>query len=127
MIKRLCLLAVMAALVLAGCAASGKSGAVQAVESYYKAIIDQNPDKLSAVTCKDFEEKARTELDSFNGVKIEMQGLSCKETGASGGFTQVHCDGQIVATYGQEKMNFPLSDRVHQVKNESGDWRVCGY
>lgn len=124
--RRILPLILFSVVLLAACAAA-KPGPVQAVEAYYKAIIEQNPDKLAATTCASFEETARTELDSFNGVKIELQGLSCKESGKDGDFTLVKCDGEIIATYGQEKMNFPLADRIHKVKSEGGDWRVCGY
>lgn len=110
---------------LAAC--GGKSGAAQAVEAYYQAIIAQSPDQQAAVTCPDFVDTARVELDSFQGVKSELQGLSCKETGKEGENTLVKCDGKIVATYGSDKMDFPLGDRVHKVQEQNGKWLVCGY
>lgn len=113
------------AIFLSGCSQS--SGAVQAVDSYYKAILSQNADQLKAVTCADFQEQAQVELDSFQGVKMELQGYSCKENGKDGEATLVKCDGKIVATYGSDSMDFPLSDRVHQVVNDGGNWKVCGY
>lgn len=115
-----------AALLLAGCAGSG-GGAVQAVETYYRAILSQNAAQLKTVTCPAFQDKAQTELDSFQGVKMELKGFSCKTAGQQGASTLVKCDGKIVATYGSDSMDFPLSDRVHQVQNLDGGWKVCGY
>ncbi len=117
------------ALILAGCGGAGAagSGAVKAVESYYNAIITQNSDQLNSVTCPEFHEQAQTELDSFQGVKSELQGFSCKESGKDGDMTLVKCNGKIVATYGSEKMDFPISDRLHKVKNNGGNYQVCGY
>ncbi len=119
--------AALTALALSGCSGSGGSGAVKAVNSYYQAILAQNSDQLKNVTCPDFQEKAQTELDSFVGVKTEMQGFSCQETGKEGQNTLVKCTGKIVGTYGSQKMDFPLGDRVHKVQNLNGSWKVCGY
>ncbi len=128
MLKRLLFLLVAAALALAGCAgAGGKNPAAQAVQGYYQAIVAQNPDKLASYTCSGFEDTARVELDSFQGVKTELQDLNCQEAGKDGDFTLVKCTGKIVATYGNEKMDFPIAERVHRVQQEGGDWRVCGY
>ncbi len=113
---------------LAGCSGPGSaSGAVGAVQKYYQAILAQNADQLKSVTCADFQDTAQTELDSFQGVKTELQGFSCQETGKEGQFSLVKCAGKIVATYGSEKMDFPLADRVHKVQNDNGSWKVCGY
>lgn len=118
----------MLALVLAGCSgASAQSSPVGAVNRYYQAILTQNADQLKTVTCPDFLNTAQTELDSFQGVKMELQGFTCQEAGKEGDNTLVKCAGKIVATYGSEKMDFPLADRVHKVQNQGGNWKVCGY
>ncbi|RPJ42273.1 MAG: hypothetical protein EHM21_13030 [Chloroflexi bacterium] len=124
--KRILLLLIVVGLLLAGCSGS-QSGAVGAVNGYYQAILAQNSDQLKNVTCPGFLETAQTELDSFQGVKTEMQGFSCQETGKEGENSLVKCAGKIVATYGSEKMDFPLADRVHTVQNQGGSWQVCGY
>lgn len=129
MFKRLLLMLLAAAavsLALAGCSGA-KTGAVGAVQAYYQAILSQNATQLKAVTCPSFQATAQTELDSFQGVKMALEGFSCKETGQQGDSTLVKCDGKIVATYGSDKMDFPLADRVHQVQNQGGTWKVCGY
>lgn len=118
----------LALLLLAGCVpGAADGGAVQAVQQYYQAIIAQQPDAQAKVTCAAFAETARVELDSFQGVKSELKGLACRVTGQQGETTLVKCDGKIEAAYGDQKMEFPLADRIHQVKQENGVWKVCGY
>lgn len=126
---RVRILGMCLALLLLGACSSGSanSGAVQAVQQYYQAIVDQQPDAQANVTCAAFADAARVELDSFQGVKSELQGFSCRVTGQQGAASLVKCDGKIVAAYGDQKMEFPLADRVHQVKQEEGAWKVCGY
>lgn len=128
MTRRTILLSLALILILAACSGSGgKSGAVSAVETYYRSIVEQDADQMSGVACADYEFDALLELDSFQGVKAELQDFSCQETGAEGEFTLVQCQGKIAASYGNEVRDFPLDDRVHKVKQEGGDWRVCGY
>ncbi len=119
---------IAASALLAGCSGSSSAGgAVGAVQKYYQAILQQNADQLKSVTCPSFQDTAQVELDSFQGVKTELQGFSCQETGKEGQNSLVKCAGKIVATYGTEKMDFPLADRVHKVQNDNGTWKVCGY
>jgi hypothetical protein len=121
---------------LAGCAKA--SSPVSPVEKYYQAILQQNADQVKSITCASFQETALAELDSFQGVKTELQGFSCQASGTTvgagaqdsagkeGDSALVKCSGKIVATYGSEKMDFPLAERVHQVVNENGTWKLCG-
>ncbi len=126
--KRFLLLIIITTLALAGCSgAGGKSGAVGAVENYYQAIIAQDAEQMASVTCTPFLDTAQVELDSFMGVKTELQGFSCQEAGQEGDARLVKCAGKIVATYGSEKMDFPIQDRVHKVQEQNGSWKVCGY
>lgn len=119
--------AVCILILLAGCAAQTGSEAVTAVEQYYKALIERNEAGLASVVCADWEEQALLEFDSFAGVTTALDGVTCSETGTQDGATLVTCSGKIVATYGNEQMDFPLDEREHRVVNEAGDWRVCGY
>ena len=119
-------LLVLFAFIFAACA-NAENGAVTAVERYYLTIVQQNQNDLSNVVCPSFEEQARTELDSFQGVKIELTDFGCSASEQKEKEASVTCKGKIVASYGNEKMDFPLEERVHTVTNESGDWLVCGY
>lgn len=113
-------------LALAGCGQK-TTPAVQAVEGYYQAMVDRDDPRFIGYTCADWEEQALLEFDSFQGVDTQLDSFSCKETGKDGDVTLVRCVGKILATYGNEKMDFPLDERVHRVVNEAGDLRVCGY
>ena len=114
------------AFLLSACS-DGASGAAGAVEGYYRNMVGKYDERFVAGTCAEWEESALLEFDSFGGVTTELEGFSCRETGTEGDFTLVQCDGKIVASYGNEKMDFPLAERVHKVRSEGGDWRVCGY
>jgi hypothetical protein len=126
MLKRVLPMCLLLLVITSACGKT-ESGPVTAVERYYLAIIQQNPADLSSIVCASFEEQARTELDSFQGVKTELKDFQCSENGTEGEATLVKCTGEIQATYGNEKMDFPLDSRVHKVENQKGDWLVCGY
>lgn len=117
---------VLLAFTLAGCS-NTRNGAITAVERYYLAIVQQSQSELSNIVCPDFEEQARMELNSFQGVKIELTDFNCSVSEQEEEQASVICNGKIVASYGNEKMDFPLEERVHTVIKESGDWLVCGY
>jgi hypothetical protein len=114
------------ALIFVACS-KAENGAVTAVERYYLAIVQQNQSDLSNVVCPAFEEQASLELNSFRGVKIELVDFECAASEPQENETLVTCSGKIAASYGNDKMDFPLEERVHHVTNASGDWLVCGY
>ena len=114
-------------MLLISCSEKIESPAVSAVERYYLAIIQQSQDDLAKDVCSDFEATAKTELDSYKGVKTELSDFACTESDKSDQQATVKCTGKIVATYGNEKMDFPIEGRAHKVVNQSGDWLVCGY
>jgi hypothetical protein len=122
-------LLVILALILAACggAAPGKSGAAAAVESYYKAMVAKDAAKMSAISCKDWESQALLEMDAFQAVKAELDGLTCKDSGTAGSATLVGCTGKINVTYNTEQQVIDLSRQVYKVVQEGGDYRVCGY
>jgi hypothetical protein len=124
--KRTYLIFILLVFILMSCQKAG-SGAVTAVEQYYLAVVQEDPNLLSSIVCSDFEEEARLELDSFQGVKIELTDFGCSESDRNGTETLVKCTGKIEASYGNEVMDFPLDSRVHKVINQAGDWFVCGY
>ncbi len=111
---------------LAGCASSQNS-APAAVQGYLQAIIDRDETALVNRSCSKWEADARTEFNSFTAVKLTLDNVSCQEIGISGGVTLVSCQGSIVASYGAEDLILELNDRVFQVVQEAGEWRVCGY
>lgn len=64
------------------------------------------------------EREARS-FDSVSGVEIE--GMACTFEEAT---NTVRCNGTIVAMYGTEQTEFPLS--AYRVVQEDGEWRWCG-
>jgi hypothetical protein len=119
-----------AALLLAACGGAGQAGgspAAGAVEGYLQALVAMDSAKLVNQSCKDWESQATLEMDSFQAVTAVLEGVACKETGKDGSTTYVNCQGNIVATYDNEKQKLDLSPRTYKVVQEGGEWRVCGY
>lgn len=115
-------------LALAGCAKKDdSSAAVKPVETFYNDIVEQNRENVSNITCSEWESDAIREVDSFMGVKTEMNDFSCKLDFSNGDEAQVSCNGSISASYGNEVTEFPLNNREHTVIKEDGEWRICGY
>ena len=114
--------------VLAGCSSAPKQDpAAAAVEAYLNALIGKDAAKLSALSCADWEPQATLELDSFQAVTARLDGLACTKSGDENGAALVTCAGKIVATYNNEDQDLDLAERTYLVKQEGGDWRVCGY
>ncbi len=126
--KKLVFAVLVMGLVLSACSApAGGSGATAAVEDYLSALVGQDSDRISTLSCADWEETALLELDSFQGVTARVDAPACAETGKDGDATLVTCQGKIIATYNNEDQELPLNTRVYKVVEEGGDWRVCGY
>lgn len=113
-------------LFLGACTGSTNDAAVNAVETYIQALANKNADQMIAASCAAWEESAQLELDAFVGVETRVENMACQVTGTEGVYTLVTCTGEIVATYGAEDRNFPLDTTAFQVKEEDGEWRVCG-
>ncbi len=126
-IFRLYVPAFLGILLLAGCAPGSAGGdAAAAVERYFVAIVQQDANQLSAVTCGPFEETALLEMNAFVGVEAELEGMVCSVVDTDEAGALVECQGKIVASYAGEIREFPLADRTFSVIQESGLWLVCG-
>lgn len=106
---------------------SNKDNASQTVEIYLNALVSQDADRLSNLSCKDWESQALLEMDSFQAVNPTLDGLSCSQSGLKGESILVNCKGKIIATYNDEKQEFDLSLRTYEVVKDGGELRVCGY
>ena len=87
----------LAPLLLSACA--NKSTASDAVESYLKAKIASDDNKLVSLSCKDWEAQALLEAKSFESVTAEFKDMSCKEAGKADPYTLVTCDGTLIIQY----------------------------
>ena len=101
--------------------------AAAAVEAFVQALVDKNEAHYVTLTCADFEFEALLEYDSFGSVNTHVQGLDCQAVSVDGNRAEVTCQGEIVATYGNEDRTFELSERRYQVVKQDGEWLACGY
>jgi hypothetical protein len=117
----------IAIFLLSACGTSGNDGApAKAVEDYLTALVEKDADRLSTLSCGAWEEDALIELDSFQAVITQLDGLACEQTGTDGDTALVLCNGKIIASYNEEDQELDLSVRTYQVTQEGGDWVVCG-
>ena len=123
------LLATLLLLHMAGCSggAQNGSGAAGAVEAYNQALVAKDADRLSTLSCADWEGDARTELESFGAVETTLEDMDCQESGTEGDYTLVACTGTISADYNGEILEIDLAGHTYLARLEGGDWRMCGY
>lgn len=111
--------------VLASCTA--EEPAVQVVEAYLNAVVDQDDVTLQKLVCEEWQFDAMMEMDSFLAVSPELENLSCSIVGDSGESQLVNCTGNILATYNEEQQKIDLSIRNYVVNEVAGEWLVCGH
>jgi hypothetical protein len=122
----LILLIVFTALTFSACGASNDNAPVQVVEDYLNALVEKDANRLTTLSCGEWEEDALLELDSFQAVTARLERLACEQTGTDGETALVLCSGNIVTTYNEEDQQLDLSVRTYQVVQEDGEWLVCG-
>ena len=119
-------LVIQAALALTACASSNSNTPVKAVEDYLNALVAKDADRLSTLSCGEWEDDALLELDSFQAVNTRLEDIACQQTGTDGSTALVLCNGKIIATYDTEDQELDLSVRTYQVVEEGDEWLVCG-
>ena len=122
----LILIIVFITLTLPACASNNDNAPVQAVESYLNALVEKDANRLTTLSCGEWEDDAILALDSFQAVETRLEGLACEQTGTDGDTALVLCNGSIVATYDGEDQQMDLSRFTYQVLQEGGEWLVCG-
>jgi len=111
---------------LTACSASNSDAPVQAVENYLTALVEKDADRLTTLSCGQWEQDALLELDSFQAVTARLEDVACEQTGTDGDTALVLCNGKIIATYDNEDQELDLSVRTYEVLQEGGDWLICG-
>ena len=109
--------------VLAACAANDSMGddPAAAVETYLQAKVAGDGDTIQALLCSEQEQNLEREKQTFASVaEARLEGLACTDAGNG----RVTCDGKIVALYGTEETEFPLTN--YRAVNEDGEWKWCG-
>jgi hypothetical protein len=108
-------------MLLAACSGAGDDPATT-VENYLSAKVDGDVDQIRALLCSEMESVLERETHTFDSVSgVEIEDMSCTLDGDS---QVVRCEGQIVALYGTEETQFPLSS--YRVVEEDGQWKWCG-
>lgn len=116
----------VATLSLSACTSQNNDAPAQAVEDYLSALVAKDADRLTTLSCGEWEEDALLELDSFQAVTARLEDVACEQTGTDGSTALVLCNGRIIASYNEEDQELDLSVRTYQVVEEGGDWLVCG-
>ena len=96
--------------------------AVQTVETFLQAKINADLATLQPLICSELAERANAESRTFATVSnATLQNMSCRldEDGSN-----VTCNGEIVAQYGDQTTTFPL--KRYRVVQENGEWKWCG-
>lgn len=112
-------------LTITACVQQGS--AEDAIEAYLNALVSKDVVRAVNKSCLDWEEGAHTEASSFEAVIVRLDGLTCTSIRVSGEQTLVNCEGRIIANYGGEDQDIPLSGRTYIAVLEDGEWKMCGY
>ena len=97
------------------------------IEAYIQALVGRDLNQVVNLSCASWEEQARVEYNSFEAVKSTIEGLACTVTSEEAGVTLVDCKGVIIANYGAEDLRIELAGQIYKLKQEAGEWRMCGY
>lgn len=115
-------------LILLTSCASGSGDPDAVIEQYLTALVEGDNALSVNLSCSSWEENARAEGASFEGVEVALDGMSCSTVSEDGNIAVVFCNGDIVFSYaGGEDEVIPLSRRNYALKLEGGEWRMCGY
>lgn len=115
------------ALTLAACTGAGADAPEKAAEAYLNALVTADADRMSTLSCAEWETNAMLELDSFQAVEASLKDMVCTQTGEDGETALVTCEGQIIASYNDEDTAIDLNTRVYEMIQSGGEWLVCGY
>ena len=106
---------------LAACAGAEGGDPAETVERYLQAKIESDADAMRPLLCSEMEADLTRESASFSGIDARIEGMDCAREGDS---DIVTCSGAIMAVYGTETTEFPLTS--YRVVQEDGEWKWCG-
>ena len=95
------------------------TGAGDIVEDYLEAKVAGDSDALTGLICSEMADSVTREAASFANVEARIEGMQCTANGNT-----VTCTGNIIAVYGTDEREFPLSS--YRVVQEENQWRWCG-
>ncbi len=98
------------------------------VEDYLTALVEKDDVLAVNLSCLEWEESAKAEGASFEGVEVILENASCVVVEQDDQSATVTCSGKFVFSYaGGEDEEIGLDRRDYFVVFEGGDWRMCGY
>ena len=113
---------VLLSLFLAVACDSSAGDPAETVETYLQAKVDRDAETLRGLLCSEMESVLEREVRSFESVSgAQIEGMACQYEEAT---NTVRCQGTIVALYGTEESEFPLT--AYRVVQEDGEWKWCG-
>lgn len=112
---------ILVAFILGACTTenANEDSAGQMVETYLQAKVDSDENIIRSLICSELESSITREIASFASVEASIEGITCTSDG-----NIVSCTGEIIAVYGTENREFPLTS--YNVVQEDGEWRWCG-
>jgi hypothetical protein len=117
-----CRLILVVVCLLAACSGRGSIDSGATVERYLQAKVAGDGETIRRLLCHRMEVDYEREWRSFEAVsEAHLEGVACRPD-ADG--STVRCQGKIVAAYGTEQSEFPLS--AYRVVWEDGEWKWCG-
>lgn len=130
------ILMLILALVLVSCGGNGaentpentaetEDAAARVVEQYLTAKANSDEAALRPLLCSAMEADLPREVASFSSVTgVRVEGMVCSSAQTDTDETVVQCEGKIVANYGAEDNEFPLTS--YRAVREDGEWKWCG-
>lgn len=117
-------LAVLLTFMIAACGggSAGSGDPAKTVEQYLTAKINGEKETMRGLLCSALEARLDGEAQSFATVSgVTLEDMKCTRDGET---DVVRCEGKIVAQYGTEQTEFPLTS--YAVVQEDGEWKWCG-
>jgi hypothetical protein len=115
------ILTLLALCALAACGREAVDPAA-AVERYLQAKAAGDRVTIQHLLCRAMEADIEREARSFEGVSLaRLEEVDCWQDGSE---PVVRCRGKIVAAYGEDQREFPLS--AYRVAWEDSEWKWCG-
>ncbi|PID85701.1 MAG: hypothetical protein CSB13_06715 [Chloroflexi bacterium] len=119
--KKTIIISLLFLLILTACGNKATADPAQTVERYLQAKANRDTDTIQQLLCSEMESVLERESRTFESVTgVHIEDMACTDEGGG----RVNCTGSIMATYGSEDTEFPLT--AYRVVKEDGEWKWCG-